>query len=154
MAAPSTPEPRASVLSPPGQPQVAATLLDNTPDSEKVRRCLQLEATDALPADVKEELSIQPDRFLGSTHQANACQNRRTYLMNSLCWSQVTPGRAGTVGGKVCREGCHGREAFCSTSGCRGSPLCLGPLCCWEWIHRLCSTCGERRRHGASEQRQ
>ncbi|CAL1140458.1 unnamed protein product, partial [Cladocopium goreaui] len=43
---------------------VAPTVLDGTPDSERVRRCLEREAEDALPEVVRKDLAIQPDRPL------------------------------------------------------------------------------------------
>jgi hypothetical protein len=43
---------------------VPSTVLDRTPDSERVRRCLEREAEDALPEVVRKHLAIQPDRPL------------------------------------------------------------------------------------------
>lgn len=44
--------------------------IDQTPDSEKVRRCLLREAEDKAPVDVREAIEIQPDKHLGSNRIA------------------------------------------------------------------------------------
>ena len=48
-----------------GSPDVAPTAIDQTPDSEKVRRCLLREAEDKARVDVREAIEIQPDKHLG-----------------------------------------------------------------------------------------
>lgn len=53
-----------------GSPVVAPTAIDQTPDSEKVRRCLLREAEDKAPVDVREAIEIQPDKHLGSNRIA------------------------------------------------------------------------------------
>ena len=47
--------------------QVAPTILESTPDSERVRRCLEADRVDPCPQAIQEQLAIQPDMCPGGS---------------------------------------------------------------------------------------
>ena len=74
---------------------VAPTAIDQTPDSEKVRRCLLREAEDKAPVDVREAIEIQPDKHLGSNRIAlndlvPLCRSKGVLIGNRISFLQIT----------------------------------------------------------------
>ena len=81
----STPEPVRTSGSPLGPLEVAATSIDHTPDSERIRRCLEQEVEDVAPADVQEGTKIQADACYTQLRDMCLCSFARIRWVIRLC---------------------------------------------------------------------